>query len=99
MSRVQVDPVTSNTTKLCVFESRIEIKGAQGKAMTDQIMTADKQRLENRIGKVSPSEMPAPFAPPPLRLGATPAQSARSARADSAWADAPSAPTRARSRP
>ena len=57
MSRVQVVPVTSNTTKLYVFESRIEVKGAQGKAMADQIMTADKQRLKRRIGRVSPSEM------------------------------------------
>ncbi len=56
MSRVQVIPVTSNTSKLYVFESRIEVKGAQGKAMADQIMTADKQRLK-AIGKVSPSEM------------------------------------------
>jgi mRNA interferase MazF len=57
MSRLQVIPVTSNTSKLYVFESRIEVKGAQGKAMADQIMTADKQRLKKRIGKVSPSEM------------------------------------------
>ncbi len=57
MSRVQVIPVTSNTSKLYVFESRIEVKGAQGKAMADQIMTADKQRLKKRIGKVSPSEL------------------------------------------
>ena len=46
MSRVPVIPVTSNTSKLYVFESRIEVKGAQGKAMADQIMTADKQRSE-----------------------------------------------------
>ena len=57
MNRVQVVPMTSNMTKLYVFESRIEIKGAKGKAMADQIMTADKQRLTRRIGKVSPAEM------------------------------------------
>ena len=57
MSRVQVVPVTSNTTRLYVFESRIEVKGARGKAMADQIMTAGKQRLKKRIGKVSPAEM------------------------------------------
>lgn len=57
MHRVQVVPVTSNTAKLYVFESRIEVKGAQGKAMADQIMTADKQRLKKRIGKVTPAEM------------------------------------------
>ena len=57
MSRVQVVPVTSNFAKLYVFESRIGVKGAQGKAMADQIMTADKQRLKKRIGKVSAAEM------------------------------------------
>jgi mRNA interferase MazF len=57
MSRVQVVPVTSNTSKLYVFESRIEVKGAKGKAMADQIMTADKQRLKKRIGKVTPAEL------------------------------------------
>ena len=50
MNRVQVVPVTSNTSKLYVFESRIEVKGAQGKAMADQIMTADKQRLKIQLG-------------------------------------------------
>ena len=57
MNRVQVIPVTSNTTKLYVFESKIGVKGAEGKAMADQIMTADKQRLKRRIGKISPPEM------------------------------------------
>ena len=57
MKRVQVVPVTSNTTKLYVFESRIDVKGVRGKAMADQIMTADKQRLKKRIGKVSSPEM------------------------------------------
>ncbi len=58
MGRVQVVPVTGNTTKRFVFESRIAVKGAQGKAMADQIMTADKQRLKERIGRVSPAEKP-----------------------------------------
>ena len=57
MSRVQVVPITSNVSKLYLFESLVEIKGARGKAMADQIMTADKQRLKKRIGKVSAAEM------------------------------------------
>jgi mRNA interferase MazF len=57
MSRVQVVPITSNTAKLYVFEAPLNVKGATGKAMADQIMTADKQRLKTRIGRVSPSEM------------------------------------------
>ena len=57
MNRVQVVPVTSNTTRLYVFESLIDLKGARGKVMADQVMTADKQRFKKRIGKVSATEM------------------------------------------
>jgi len=57
MHRVQVVPVTSNTARLYVFEAPVAVKGAAGKAMADQVMTADKQRLKKRIGKVSASEM------------------------------------------
>ena len=57
MRRVQVVPVTSNTEKLYVFESPVTVRGKPGKAMADQVMTADKQRLKRRIGKVSAPEM------------------------------------------
>jgi mRNA interferase MazF len=57
MRRVQVVPVTSNIEKLYVFESPVSIKGKRGKAMADQVMTADKQRLKRRISKVSAPEM------------------------------------------
>lgn len=57
MRRVQVVPVTGNTEKLYVFESPVTIKGKPGKAMADQVMTADKRRLKRRIGKVSAPEM------------------------------------------
>jgi mRNA interferase MazF len=56
MSRVQVVPITSNTTKIYVFEAAVVVKGKNGKAMADQIMTADKQRLKKRIGRVSAHE-------------------------------------------
>ena len=57
MHRVQVVPVTSNTARLYVFEAPVAVKGGAGKAMADQMMTADKQRLKKRIGRVSASEM------------------------------------------
>jgi mRNA interferase MazF len=57
MRRVQVVPVTSNVAKLYVFESPVTVKGKAGKAMADQVTTADKQRLKRRIGKVSAPEM------------------------------------------
>lgn len=57
MSRVQVLPITSNTAKFYVFEAPVNVKGATGKVMADQIMTAAKERLKKRIGKVSAAEM------------------------------------------
>ena len=57
MHRVQVVPITSNVSKLYVFEAPVAVKGAAGKAMADQVMTADKQRLKKRIGRVSASEL------------------------------------------
>lgn len=57
MSRVQVVPVTSNVSRLFIFEAPVRIKGVAGKAMADQIMTADKQRLKKRIGKLSEGEL------------------------------------------
>ncbi|OGA22828.1 MAG: growth inhibitor PemK [Betaproteobacteria bacterium RIFCSPLOWO2_02_FULL_67_19] len=57
MSRVLVVPVTSNVEKLYVFESQVHIKGKPGKAMADQIMTADKRRLKKRIGRLAPAEL------------------------------------------
>lgn len=57
MSRVQVVPITSNIARLYVFESTVNVRGVAGKAMADQIMTADKQRLKRRIGKLSPAEL------------------------------------------
>jgi mRNA interferase MazF len=57
MRRVQVVPVTSNVEKLYVFESPVTVRGKPGKAMADQVMTADKLRLKRRIGKVSAPEM------------------------------------------
>jgi len=57
MSRVQVVPITSNLARLYVFEAPVSVRGASGKAMADQIMTADKQRLKKRIGRVSDAEL------------------------------------------
>jgi mRNA interferase MazF len=57
MSRLQVVPITSNVSRLYVFEASVRVKGVTGKAMADQITTADKQRLKKRIGKVSHAEL------------------------------------------
>jgi mRNA-degrading endonuclease toxin of MazEF toxin-antitoxin module len=54
---VLVAPVAGNPSEVSTFEARIEVRGVYGKAMVQQMMTADKQRLAMRIGKVSASEM------------------------------------------
>jgi mRNA interferase MazF len=57
MSRVQVVPITSNVSRLYVFEAPVRVRGVSGKVMADQVMTADKQRLKKRIGRLSGSEL------------------------------------------
>ncbi len=59
LSRVQVIPLTSNVGKLYPSEAIVSIAGKQSKAMSDQIMTADKQRLKNMLGKLSADDMKA----------------------------------------
>lgn len=53
MNRVQVVPVTSNTSKCFPCEAYIEIEGKLSKAMADQISTVSKLRLKNKIGRIS----------------------------------------------
>jgi len=53
LNRVQVVPLTSNVTRLYPNEAHIMLNGKQHKAMTDQLTTVSKLRLNNRIGHLS----------------------------------------------
>jgi mRNA interferase MazF len=57
LNRVQVVPVTSNVQRLYPAEAYITVGGARRKAMADQVTTASKQRLHDRIGKLDPKDM------------------------------------------
>ena len=57
LSRVIVVPLTSNTERLFPGEAPVSIAGAASKAMSDQIMTADKVRLKSRLGELSKADM------------------------------------------
>ncbi len=57
LSRVQVVPLTSNTGRLYPSEALVTVDSKESKAMTDQIMTADKRRLKNLMGKLTREEM------------------------------------------
>jgi len=57
LARVVVIPVTSNTERLYPGEAVITVNGQRSKAMADQIMAADKLRLQSQIGSVSKTDM------------------------------------------
>jgi mRNA interferase MazF len=57
LGRVVVVPVTSNTSKIYPGEAVVDIGEKQSKAMTDQIMAADKSRLKAKVCVLSVSDM------------------------------------------
>ncbi len=57
MNRVQVVPITSNTSKCYPCEAYVEINEKVSKAMTDQLSTVSKFRLKNKMGEISEENM------------------------------------------
>lgn len=57
LNRVQVVPLTSNTGTIYPGEASVSVDGHASKAMADQITTAAKQRLRNRMGMLSRDDM------------------------------------------
>jgi mRNA interferase MazF len=57
LNRVQVVPLTSNVSRLYPAEAYVTLQGRQRKAMADQITTASKQRLRQRLGALSEVDM------------------------------------------
>ena len=57
LNRVIVVPISSQVAKLYPGEALITVNGEQRKAMADQIMTASKQRLKNKLGSLSRADV------------------------------------------
>ena len=57
LARVIVVPLTSNTTRLYPGEAFVSVAGTQSKAMSDQIMAADKTRLTSQLGSLSKADV------------------------------------------
>src|SRR5208337_4323205 len=57
LNRVVVVPLSSQIGKLYPAEAAVTLNGEKRKAMADQIMTASKRRLRNRMGAVSQTDM------------------------------------------
>ena len=69
LSRVVVIPLTSNTDKLYPGEALVKVKGRESKALSDQIMTADKSRLSSCLDTLSSDDLLAVEAALKIHLG------------------------------
>lgn len=59
LNRVQIIPLTSNTGKVYPCEAIITLNDAQRKAMADQITTCAKERMREKIGRITIDDMKA----------------------------------------
>ena len=59
LNRVQVVPLTSNVGRLYPSEAYVIVAGEPRKAMADQIATVSKQRLRERLGRISAEDLTA----------------------------------------
>ncbi|MCI4411299.1 MAG: type II toxin-antitoxin system PemK/MazF family toxin [Thiotrichales bacterium] len=57
LSRVVVVPFTSNTKRIYPSDALVTVDGKPAKALTDQIMAADKSRLKTKFGTLSVKEL------------------------------------------
>ncbi len=57
LNRVQVAPIASNVRRLYPAEAYVTVNGAKRKAMADQLTTANKLRLRQKIGRVDPTDL------------------------------------------
>ena len=57
LKRVVVVPLTTNTSRVFPGEARVSVAGEFCKAMSDQVMAADKLRLKEKLATLSKSDM------------------------------------------
>jgi len=69
MDRVQVIPLTSNTSKFYPSEAFISVGDKLSKAMADQLSTVSKIRFKKCLGKISDNEMEAVERAIKIQLG------------------------------
>lgn len=57
LNRVQVVPMTSKIDRVYPSEAVVTVRRRRSKAMADQLTTVSKQRLTDRVGKLTPLDM------------------------------------------
>jgi mRNA interferase MazF len=71
LNRVQVVPLTSNVDRVFPSEALVKVRGKKHKAMADQLTTVSKTRLQNRVGRLSKTDMEAVEQAIKVQLGLT----------------------------
>ncbi|MEX0701540.1 MAG: type II toxin-antitoxin system PemK/MazF family toxin [Planctomycetales bacterium] len=59
LNRVQVVPLTTSVERIFPSEASVKVRGKRHKAIADQLATVSKQRLDNRLGRLSANDMKA----------------------------------------
>ncbi|HEV2380075.1 MAG TPA: type II toxin-antitoxin system PemK/MazF family toxin [Terriglobia bacterium] len=57
LNRVVVVPLTSRTARVYPSEVLVRVEGKEAKAMANQITTAATERLQSRMGALSPDDL------------------------------------------
>lgn len=57
LNRVVIVPLTTQTARVYPGEALVHVRGRQAKAMGDQITTAAKERLQNRLDSLTPADL------------------------------------------
>ena len=71
LNRVQVVPLTTSVERLYPSEALVTLRGKAQKAMTDQLTTVSKKRLDNRVGRLSEADLKAVEQAIRVQLGLT----------------------------
>lgn len=72
LNRIQVVPLTSSVDRLYPSEANVVVKGKKNKAMADQLTTVSKRRVQNRMARLSGSDLQAVEQAIKVQLGLTP---------------------------
>lgn len=71
LNRVQVVPLTTSMDQIYPSEAAVAVRGKKQKAMADQLTTISKARLQNRVGRLSQSDLQAVEQAIKVQLGLT----------------------------
>jgi mRNA interferase MazF len=69
LNRVQIIPLTGNVEICYPSEAVILLNGTKSKAMADQITTANKKRLKNKLGTITTKDVTAIEKAVKIQLG------------------------------